>query len=283
MSSSTGTDLAVAKPAGESYAWHTLEAERATNVLQSDRTSGLTSSEVNERLQRYGFNELQETGGRSGWEILLDQFKNIMLLMLVAVAVISAILDVFGTKQPGEIPFKDAIAIGVVVVLNGLLGYIQESRAEKALAALKGLSSPKVRVLRDGKTVEVDSKELVPGDVMLLEAGVKVSADGRLLEVANLQIREAALTGEAHAVNKQATLQLADDTVLGDRVNMVYEGTEVVQGRGTVLVTGTGMDTELGKIATALQSVEAEPTPLQKRMALLGNTLVTGAMVLVLL
>lgn len=283
MSSSTGTDLAVAKSAGESYAWHTLEAERAIDVLQSNRTSGLTSSEVKERLQRYGFNELQETGGRSGWEILLDQFKNIMLLMLIAVAVISAVLDVFGTKQPGEIPFKDAIAIGVVVALNGLLGYIQESRAEKALAALKGLSSPKVRVLRDGKTVEVDSKELVPGDVMLLEAGVKISADGRLLEVANLQIREAALTGEAHAVNKQAMLQLPDDTVLGDRVNMVYEGTEVVQGRGTVLVTGTGMETELGKIATALQSVEAEPTPLQKRMAQLGNTLVTGAMILVLL
>lgn len=283
MSSITGTGLATAKPAGEFFAWHTLEAEKAIDILQSDRTSGLNDIQVQERLQYYGPNELKESGGRGTWEILLDQFKNIMLLMLIAVAVISAILDVFGTKQPGEIPFKDAIAIGVVVILNGLLGYIQESRAEKALAALKNLASPKVRVLRDGKPLEVDSKDLVPGDVMLLEAGVKISADGRLLEAANLQVRESALTGEAHAVNKQAEVKLPEDTDLGDRINMVYQGTEVVQGRAVVLVTGTGMQTELGKIATALQSVDAEPTPLQKRMAQLGNTLVTVAMVLVLL
>lgn len=284
MSSSPVADVRFAQqPSESSYAWHSQAAEKVIELLKSDRTSGLTTEQFNERLRRYGHNELQETAGRSGWEILLDQFKNIMLLMLIAVAVISAILDIFGTKQPGEIPFKDAIAIGVVVVLNGVLGYVQESRAEKALAALKGMASSKVRAIRDGKILEVDSKELVPGDVMLLEAGVKVAADGRLLETANLQIREAALTGEAHAVNKQAEARLAEDTVLGDRINMVYQGTEVVQGRGTVLVTGTAMETELGKIATALQSVESEPTPLQKRMAQLGNVLVTTALVLVAL
>ena len=263
-------------------AWHTLAAEKSLHQLNSDRTFGLTSDEVVDRLERYGPNELTEGAGRTPLEILWDQFKNIMLLMLIAVAVISAILDVREGFITGKFPFpKDAIAIFVVVILNGILGYLQESRAEKALAALKGLSASRVRVIRDGKPSEIDSKNLVPGDVMLLEAGVKVSADGRLLEVANLQVREAALTGEAHAVSKQANSILPEDAPLGDRINVVYEGTEVVQGRGTVLVTETGMRTELGKIAQALQSVETEPTPLQKRMTQLGNTLVTGALVLV--
>uniref|UniRef100_B8HVF6 ATPase, P-type (Transporting), HAD superfamily, subfamily IC n=1 Tax=Cyanothece sp. (strain PCC 7425 / ATCC 29141) TaxID=395961 RepID=B8HVF6_CYAP4 len=258
--------------------WHTLAVDQALHKIGSNRTVGLTEQQVQERLGQYGPNELKESAGRSPLEILWDQFKNVMLLMLIAVAVISAVLDI----RSGEFP-KDAIAIAVVVILNGLLGYLQESRAEKALAALKGLASPKVRVLRDGKTTEVDSQSLVPGDVMLLEAGVKVAADGRLVEAVNLQIRESALTGEAEAVNKRADIQLLDDTELGDRVNMAFAGTEVVQGRGTVLLTGTGMNTELGKIAAALQSVESEPTPLQKRMSQLGNTLVTGAIALVVL
>jgi Ca2+-transporting ATPase len=263
-------------------AWQTLGTEKALHWLKSDRTQGLTTVDADERLQHYGANELTEAGGRNALEILWDQFKNIMLLMLIAVAVISAILDVREGFVTGKFPFpKDAIAIFVVVILNGILGYLQESRAEKALAALKNLSSPRVRVIRDGKPTEVDSQDLVPGDIMLLEAGVKIAADGRLLEAINLQAREAALTGEAHAVIKQAEALLPEDAPLGDRINMVFAGTEVVQGRGTVLVTGTGMGTELGKIATALQSVETEPTPLQKRMTQLGNALVTGAMILV--
>lgn len=271
--SSTGTSA---------IAWHTLEAEKSLYQLGSSRDCGLTSEEAEVRLQRYGPNELTEGQGRSPLEILWDQFKNIMLLMLIAVAIISAILDIREGFTTGTFPFpKDAIAIFVVVILNGALGYLQESRAEQALAALKGLSSPRVRVIRNAKPMEVDSKDLVPGDVMLLEAGVKVSADGRLLEASNLQVRESALTGEAHAVSKQSEAVLAPDAPLGDRINLVFEGTEVVQGRGAVLVTETGMQTELGKIASALQSVETEPTPLQKRMNQLGNTLVSGALILV--
>ncbi len=267
---------------GTVVAWHTLEEENSLERLKSDRRLGLTSQEAIARLQRYGPNELVESGGRSPLEILWDQFKNIMLLLLIGVAIVSAILDIREGFVTGTMPFpKDAVAIFVVVILNGVLGYLQESRAEQALAALKGLSFSRVRVIRDGKPIEIDSKDLVPGDVMLLEAGVKVAADGRLLEVANLQVRESALTGEAHAVTKQASGVLPEDAPLGDRVNLVYSGTEVVQGRGTVLVTETGMRTELGKIASALQSVETEPTPLQKRMNQLGNTLVTGAMILV--
>lgn len=267
--------------------WHTADANKAVELLQSNRQIGLTAQQVQARQQQYGLNELQETGGRSAWTILLDQFKNIMLIMLIAVAVISGVLDFFdwqaGELPPGDVPFKDTVAILAIVILNGILGYMQESRAEKALAALKNLSSPRVRVMRDGKMREVDAKELVPGDVMFIEAGVQMAADGRLLEASNLQIREAALTGEAHAVNKQVDAQLPEDIALGDRTNMVFQGTEVVQGRGTVLVTNTAMQTELGKIATMLQSVEAEPTPLQQRMDQLSQVLVYGSLSLVAL
>lgn len=277
--------MTVVSSQNTSSAWHTLASDNAVEQLQSDRTLGLTSQQVAERLQHYGPNELEESGGRTTWMILLDQFKNIMLLMLIAVALISGVMDLLdlqaGTVKANDIPFKDTIAILAIVFLNGVLGFVQESRAEKALAALKSLASPRVRVTRDGKILEINSKELVPGDIMLLDAGTQVSADGRLLESSNLQIREAALTGEAHAVNKQVQLQLPEDTALGDRVNLVFQGTEVVQGRGTVLVTNTGMKTELGKIATLLQSVESEPTPLQQRMDQLSQALVTGALALV--
>ena len=266
-------------------AWHTLNVEKTLSELGSDAQAGLTSKQVEERLQQYGSNELEETAGRSKWEILLDQFKNIMLVMLIAVAIISGVLDLIALQQgkADGVPFKDTIAIMLIVILNGILGYLQESRAEKALAALKSLSSPKVRVIRDGRPMEIDGKELVPGDIMLLEAGVQVSADGRLIEQSNLQIREAALTGEAQAVNKDAQAHLQEETSLGDRVNLVFQGTEVVQGRAKVLVTGTGMRTELGKIAAMLQAVESEPTPLQQRMTQLGNVLVSGSLLLVAL
>ncbi|MBD2180522.1 cation-translocating P-type ATPase [Aerosakkonema funiforme] len=272
-------------PGEKEVAWHTLDAEKTVRRLESDRDSGLTDAEVKKRLETYGPNELQETGGRSAWQILLDQFTNIMLLMLIGVAMISGIVDLVKLQQPGgsggEVPFKDTIAILAIVILNGVLGYLQESRAEKALAALKRLSSPKVRIIRDRRTIEVSAKELVPGDIMLLEAGVQVAADGRLIEESNLQIRESALTGEAEAVNKRSQLQLDEETSLGDRINLVFQGTEVVQGRAKVIVTNTGMQTELGKIAAMLQGVESEPTPLQQRMGQLGNVLVSGSLILV--
>ncbi|GAB4379196.1 MAG: cation-translocating P-type ATPase [Elainellaceae cyanobacterium] len=267
---------------GQHSLWHTLSSERSLELLQSDRVQGLKTQQVADRLTKYGTNELVETGGRSPLSIFLDQFKNIMLIMLIAVAIISAILDVREAIATDQFIFpKDATAVLVIVLLNGILGYVQESGAEKALAALKNLATSKVRVVRDGNPLEVDSKDLVPGDIILLEAGVKVPADGRILEAASFQVREAALTGESHAVDKQPTAQLPDDAPLGDRINTVFSGTEVTQGRATVLVTETGMQTELGKIAAALQSVEVEPTPLQKRMNQLGNTLVAGALILV--
>jgi Ca2+-transporting ATPase len=275
MTSNTSQDSSV-------QFWHALEAEKSLELLQSDRQQGLTAQQVAERLQQYGTNELKETGGRSTLQILWDQFTNIMLVMLILVAIVSAVLDIKAGQASGTWIFpKDAVAIFAIVILNGILGYMQESRAEKALAALKKLASPRVRVVRGGTPTEVNAKDLVPGDIVLLEAGVQISADGRLLEESNLQVREAALTGEAEAVNKDAKVQLPEDASLGDRINLVFQGTEVVQGRGTVLVTATGMSTELGKIAALLQSVESEPTPLQQRMGQLGNVLVTGSLILV--
>lgn len=265
--------------------WHTYSVDKTLNLLESTVETGLTTQEVKRRQQYYGLNEIEEAKGRSSWEILLDQFKNIMLLMLIAVAIISGVLDLVSlqsaTGSPG-IPFKDTAAILLIVILNGVLGYLQESKAEKALAALKNLASPKVQVLRNGQRSEVDAPTLVPGDIIFLEAGDQLCADGQLLEAANLQIRESALTGEAHAVNKHPeNTGLDEETPLGDRLNMVFTGTEVIQGRGKVLVTNTGMETELGKIAQLLQEVENEPTPLQQRMTQLGNVLVTSSLVLV--
>jgi Ca2+-transporting ATPase len=266
--------------------WHASSADDTLKALASDADRGLSATEVAVRSRYYGRNELQETAKRTRWQIFLDQFSNIMLLMLIAVAVIAGILD-FLSLQSGELtsglPFKDTAAILFIVILNGILGYVQEVRAEAALAALKKMASSRVRVLREGETREIDASELVPGDILLIEAGVQLAADGQLLEAANLQIKESALTGESEAANKRVTVPLESDTPLGDRVNMVFSGTEVVQGRGKIIVTGTGMTTELGKIAAMIQGVKDEKTPLQKRMTQLGNVLVTGSLILVAL
>ncbi|GBF80547.1 cation-translocating P-type ATPase [Aphanothece sacrum] len=270
----------------QQQAWHTYSSQTTLDLLETSSDTGLTSESVSERQQHYGLNEIEETAGRSNWDIFLDQFKNVMLIMLIVVAIISGVLDLVALQQNGidktGVPFKDTIAIFAIVILNGLLGYLQEVRAEKALAALKRLSSPQVQVIRDGKRLEVQAPSLVPGDIILLEAGDQLCADGQIIEAANLQIRESALTGEAHAVDKHcSTFGLEEEASIGDRNNMVFTGTEVIQGRGKVVVTNTGMTTELGKIAQMLQSVETEPTPLQKRMTDLGNVLVTGSMILV--
>lgn len=268
--------------------WYTQTVEETLAILKSDRDIGLNTSVIQSRLQHYGTNTIQEAKGRNSWQILLDQFKDIMLLMLIAVAVISGILDLVNLQSSGitegEIPFKDTIAILIIVTLNGILGYLQESRAEKALAALKSLTSPMVQVLREGQRVEVKADWLVPGDIVFLESGDRICGDGQIIETANLQVRESALTGEAEAVLKSCLDRgLTADTPLGDRVNAIFAGTEVLQGRAKAIITCTGMNTELGKIAQMLQSVETEPTPLQQRMEGLGKVLVIGSISLVVL
>ncbi len=265
--------------------WHTLSATETLNQLDSNVERGLADGEVQRRLQHYGANEIESATGRSSWQILLDQFTDIMLLMLIAVAIVSGILDLINLKQSGavagEIPFKDTLAIMIIVILNGILGYLQESRAEKALAALKNMTSPVVQVLRNGQKIELPAPKLVPGDIIFLAAGDRLCADGQIIEASSFQVQESALTGEAQAVKKQPQPGLATDTPLGDRLNMVFTGTEVLQGRAIAVVTATGMNTELGKIAEMLQTVETEATPLQQRMNQLGKALVTGSLTLV--
>lgn len=264
--------------------WHAHTLSETLEALDSNPQVGLTAAEVEQRLQQHGPNELVATPSRSTRDILLDQFGNVMLLMLIAVALISGLLD-FLSLQAGEadfVPFKDTIAILIIVALNGLLGFLQESRAEKALAALKQLASPQVHVLRDGRSQTVEARTLVPGDILLLEAGDRIAADARLLSLSGLQARESSLTGEAIATDKQID-PVGAETTLGDRRSMVYAGTEILQGRACAAVTATGMATELGKIARYLQGIAPEPTPLQRRMGHLGNVLVAGALALVAL
>ncbi|MEI8249844.1 MAG: cation-transporting P-type ATPase [Synechococcus sp. ELA057] len=256
-------------------AWHALEPEACLRQLQAD-DQGLSTADAARRLADTGPNRLEIGEGRSTLAILWDQFSNVMLIMLLAVAVVSAVVSLHQQEFP-----KDAIAILVIVVINGLLGYLQESRAQKALLALRDMAQPMVQVRRDGQWQRIASEELVPGDLFRLEAGDRVPADGRLLEVADLGVREAALTGEAEAVFKRATLLLEPGTPVLERQNCLFQGTEVVRGRGMAVVTATGMATELGQIAQLINTAGGEETPLQQRLDGLAKVLVGSALALV--
>ena len=247
--------------------WYQLKTEDVLKELGTDAVRGLSGSEAAVRLNRHGLNELVDRGQKSPWAILWEQMTALMVIILIVAAVASAALG----------DWKDAIAILTIVILNAILGFSQEYRAEKAMAALKRMSTPLVRIRRDGQVREISSRELVPGDVVLLEAGNVVPADLRLMESANLRIQEAALTGESEPVEKD-TLALEDkEAAIGDRHNMAFMGTVVTYGRGQGVVVETGMNTELGAIAAMIQTVESEPTPLQKRMDQLGRGLAVAA------
>lgn len=242
--------------------WHALGPEETLAGLHTSLESGLPVVEVCARLAVNGPNELLEQGIKSPWTILWEQLTAFLVVVLIVAAGLSIAV--------GE--WKDAVAILVIVVLNALLGLSQEYRAEKAMAALKRLAAPTVRVRREGQTQEIPAQQLVTGDIVLLEAGVYVPADGRLVECVNLRTQESALTGESEAVEKD-TSATAADAGLADRRCMAYLGTSVTYGRGAMVVTATGMKTELGRIATMLQEVEREPTPLQLRLDELGKIL----------
>jgi Ca2+-transporting ATPase len=251
--------------------WYKLTVDETVEQLESNATDGLSAGQTQERLERYGPNELVERGLTSPWVILLEQFREILVIILIIAAVVSAVL--------GE--FTDAIVIMAIVVLNAVLGFSQEFRAEQAMAALKKLSVPIVRVRRDGEVQEISSIDLVPGDIVLLEAGNLIPADGRLLENMSLKAEEAALTGESEPVEKALAIPAGNNLPLGDRTNMLYMGTIVTYGRGQFIVTSTGMDTELGHIADMIQDVEREQTPLQKRLDQLGRTLALAALAII--
>ena len=239
----------------------------------SSSAEGLTHSEAKQRLDKYGMNKLKEAEKPSLFQRFLAQLKDPMLIILLAAAGVSALTGMLA----GESEWAEVIIILAVVLLNAVLGVFQESKAEAAIEALQTMTAATCKVLRDGKMAILRSDELVPGDVVLLEAGDSVPADGRIIENASLKIEEAALTGESVPVNKVLeTLGLADgqeDIPLGDRKNMCYMGSTVVYGRGKVVITATGMDTEMGKIAGALSATAEEQTPLQRKLDELGKLL----------
>ncbi len=250
--------------------WHSLKTDEVLKHLDTLADQGLSEAEAQRRLQTYGPNELAEKPPTSFLQMLWDQFNNFVIMMLIVAAVLSAILG----------DYVEAAAILAIVILNATLGVVQERRAEQALAALKKLAAPEAHVIRDGGRKTVPSPQVVPGDVVLLEAGNYIPADVRLLEAFNLRIEEAALTGESVPVQKDAATALEKEIPLGDRKNTAFMGTLVNYGRGKGIVVSTGMHTQIGLIATMLQSVDEEQTPLQKRLAQLGKTLGWGCLVI---
>jgi Ca2+-transporting ATPase len=242
--------------------WHQMEPQDVLDLLGTGK-DGLSAEEVAKRAALYGKNELLEGKKRTAWSILLGQFKDFLILILIAAAIISGFIG-----EPA-----DTAAILVIVVLNGIIGFVQEYRAEKAMAALKMMAAPQATVKREGTVQVVPAADLVPGDLVFLEAGNIVPADLRLVEAVRLRAEEAALTGESLPVDKNTAAISKEHVSLGDRRNMAYKGTVVTSGRGAGVVVATGMQTELGRIATLLQEEEEVKTPLQKRLARFGKSI----------
>ena len=251
--------------------WYQQPVAQVISTLGTNESSGLTESEAALRLTQVGPNELVESAGRSPWKILWEQVSSIIIIILIVAAAISFFL--------GE--YIDAVVIMIIVFLNAALGFQQEYKAEQSMAALKRLAVPVVKVRRDAKVKEITARELVSGDIVILETGNRVPADGRVLQGINLHVLEATLTGESEPIEKDAGIVYATERSLGDRLNMVYSGTIVNYGRGEMVVTETGMKTELGHIASLMQAVETEPTPLQQRLDKAGKALAVVALAIV--
>lgn len=242
--------------------WHSISKEDCFGLLAS-RSDGLDQREADRRLQQVGPNQLEQAKGRSLWGLFIDQFKDFMIGVLLVATLISGMM--------GE--YADALTIIAIVFVNAILGLVQEYRAERALAALKELTSPEIAVLRNGQEQTIDVRHLVPGDIVLLEAGVRIPADLRVITATALEVEEAALTGESLPVRKGSD-PVQERTLLGDRTSMLYAGTLVTRGHGQGLVVATGMETEVGRIAALLQEAEREQTPLQLRLEQLGRYIV---------
>ena len=250
----------------EEQEWYRREAEDALSALKS-RRDGLAPPEAQKRLGRYGANELAEKKGVSPWTLFLQQFKSFLIIILLIAVVLSAVL--------GEV--ADAVIIGIIILFASGLGFFQEYRAERAMETLKRMAAPTASVRREGKEVEIPARELVPGDIIILRTGDKIAADARLIEAVNLKTGEAALTGESTPVEKEDSV-IGGEAPVGDRCNMVYMGTAVIGGRGNAIVTATGMDTEFGQIASLLQEVKAERTPLEINLDRTGKWIAISAL-----
>jgi Ca2+-transporting ATPase len=248
--------------------WHAMDEKTVLKTLNTS-LKGLNNEEAKRRLEQYGYNELKETKKRNVLQMFLEEFKDIFIILLLVATVLSSVIGYYESlNEPGKSfleTYTDTITIGVIVLLCAVAGFIQEYRAEKALEALKRLTAPKARVLRDGKEELIPAREVVPGDILLLEAGDRLSADARLLEVVELKTDEAVLTGESIPVTKELGIIKAE-LPLAERENMVFTATHITYGRGKAVVVSTGMSTEFGKIAEMVQATEEEETPLQKKL-----------------
>lgn len=249
---------------------HSCKLEDLLRHLNTDSGKGLTSGQVQELLQKYGENKLKEGRKRTNLQKFFDQFKDVMIIILLVAAAISFTIAIV---EGNTSEFFEPVLILLIVILNAFMGVLQENKAEKALEALKKLSSPHARVIRDGREQEIDAAGLVPGDIILLEAGDFVPADARLIKSVNLKSEESALTGESVPTEKNADEMPGEDVPLGDRHNMVYSGCSITYGRGIAVVTATGMNTEMGRIANLLESAEETKTPLQEKLARMGKYL----------
>jgi Ca2+-transporting ATPase len=252
--------------------WHTLTRAQTFAVLESS-AAGLTSDEADRRLTEQGPNELPRAEGPTPWAILIAQFKNLLIIILLVATALSAFL--------GEVLESGVIA--VIVLFAILLGFVQEFRAERAMESLRRMTAPTASVLRDGQEQDIPSRELVPGDVLLIAAGSRIPADARLIEAASLKLNEAALTGESVPVEKDEKTLADQDLAVGDRHNLVFSGTDVAYGRGRAVIVATGTDTELGRITGMLQAVEEHRTPLQKNLDKVGRVLAVAAAIIVAL
>lgn len=249
---------------------HSSKLDDLTQFFKTDTSKGLSSEEVKVRLEKYGHNKLKEKKKKSFFQRFFDQFKDVMIIILLIAAVISFAVAII-EKEPKE--FFEPVLILLIVVVNAFMGVIQESKAEKALDALKTLSAPHARVLRNGREEVIDATDLIPGDIIILNAGDFVPADARLIKSASLKVEEAALTGESVPSEKDSEADVDENAPLGDRHNMVYSGCSVTYGHAVAMVTATGMQTEMGKIADLLESAEDTITPLQQKLAKLGQYL----------
>lgn len=248
-----------------------LTPNEVVSQLKTNQKDGLSDAQVESSRRQYGENQLADAAPDPTWKRLLSQFNNLVVWILIAAAIIAGVMD----------EWIDTFVIMAIVVVNGILSFIQEERAGRALAALRAMSSPMAKVRRNGITQTVEARDLVPGDIIQLEAGDNVPADARLIEAFSVTVQEASLTGESVPVSKDASMTIPENTALSNRKNSVFMGTLVANGKATAVVTGTGMQTELGSIAGMLRHWESEPTPLQKRLAELGRVLVIVCLVLV--
>lgn len=251
--------------------WYSLSTEEVEKLLNVDEKKGLNADEVEKRTEEYGRNEIISKNKKPIWKMILEQFTDFMIVVLVIAAIVSGVVNH---------EFTDSIIILVIVVLNAIIGVVQEIKAQKSLDSLKELSAPHCKVVRNGEVINIESKELVPGDIVILETGDNVPADLRIIEAVNLKIQEAALTGESVPVEKSVDVLKDEKVGLGDRVNCAFSSSLVTYGRGKGIVVSTGMETEVGKIAKMLDEVDDSETPLKRRLEALGKTLGIAALVI---